>query len=34
LVLGTFTILSTIVFRELKADDGQAVSKQKALEIG
>jgi MFS family permease len=34
LVLGAFTILSTIVFRELKADDGQAVSKQKALEIG
>ncbi len=33
-VLGGFTILSTIVFRELKGDDGQAVSKQKALEIG
>ncbi len=34
LVLGGFTILSTIVFRELKGDDGQAISKQKALEIG
>jgi EmrB/QacA subfamily drug resistance transporter len=34
LVLGTMTILSTIVFRELKKDDGNAVSQQKEAHGG
>ncbi|MHB1206352.1 MAG: DHA2 family efflux MFS transporter permease subunit [Rhodospirillaceae bacterium] len=34
LVLGGFTILSTLVFRRLKADDGGAVSQQKVLHVG
>jgi EmrB/QacA subfamily drug resistance transporter len=33
-VLGGITILSTIVFRELKREDGQAVSQAKALHAG
>ncbi len=31
-VLGGFTILSTIVFRELKSDDGAATSRYRVLE--
>jgi hypothetical protein len=31
LVLGMFTILSTIIFRKLKSGDGQNVSQQKAV---
>ncbi len=31
LVLGAWTILSTIIFRELKSDDGNAVSQHKVL---
>jgi EmrB/QacA subfamily drug resistance transporter len=34
LVLGGFTILSTLIFRELKSDDGAAVSRQKDLHLG
>jgi EmrB/QacA subfamily drug resistance transporter len=34
LVLGGLTILSTIVFRELKSGDGDAISQQKALPTG
>jgi hypothetical protein len=34
LVLGGFTILSTIVFAELKSADGGTVSQPKALEVG
>jgi MFS family permease len=34
LVLGTLTILSTIVFRELKSSDGSAVSMQKVVRAG
>ncbi len=34
LVLGGNTILSTIVFRELKREDGQAVSQRKELHAG
>jgi EmrB/QacA subfamily drug resistance transporter len=34
LVLGGFTILSTLIFRRLKADDGGAVSQQKVLHVG
>jgi hypothetical protein len=30
-VLGALTVLSTIVFRELKSDDGEAVSQHKML---
>ncbi len=30
-VLGGLTVLSTIVFRELKSDDGEAVSQHKVL---
>jgi hypothetical protein len=30
LLLGGWTILSTIVFNELKPDDGQAISSHKA----
>ena len=31
LVLGGVTVLSTLVFRELKAEDGDAVSLHKAV---
>jgi hypothetical protein len=31
LVLGGMTVLSTIVFRELKSEDGDAVSQQKVI---
>ncbi len=31
-VLGGLTVLSTIVFRELKAEDGNVVSQQKAVQ--
>ncbi len=34
LVLGGFTIFSTLIFRELKNDDGASVSKQKDLHLG
>ena len=34
LVLGGFTILSTLIFRRLQADDGGAVSQQKVLHVG
>jgi EmrB/QacA subfamily drug resistance transporter len=34
LVLGALTVLSTIVFRELRAQDGVAVSKQKDIHAG
>jgi hypothetical protein len=30
-VLGALTVLSTIVFRELKSDDGAAVSQHKVM---
>jgi hypothetical protein len=30
-VLGVFTILSTVIFSELKGGDGQNVSQQKVL---
>jgi hypothetical protein len=33
-VLGAMTLLSTIVFRELKRGDGDAVSQRKVLHIG
>jgi EmrB/QacA subfamily drug resistance transporter len=33
-VLGAMTILSTIVFRELKRGDGEAVSQQKPVHVG
>jgi hypothetical protein len=31
LVLGVFTILSTVIFSKLKSDDGQNVSQQKIV---
>jgi EmrB/QacA subfamily drug resistance transporter len=34
LVLGGFTMLSTIIFRKLKSDDGSSVSQQKVAHIG
>jgi hypothetical protein len=30
-VLGMFTILSTVIFRKLRSGDGQNVSQQKAV---
>jgi hypothetical protein len=34
LVLGGFTILSTIIFRKLKSGDGDNVSQHKVLHAG
>jgi hypothetical protein len=31
LVLGVFTVLSTVIFGKLKSDDGQNVSQQKIV---
>ena len=31
LVLGVFTVLSTVIFRKLKSGDGQTVSQQKVV---
>ncbi|HTB63028.1 MAG TPA: DHA2 family efflux MFS transporter permease subunit [Opitutales bacterium] len=34
MVLGVFTILSTLIFRKLKSDDGAKVSQQKVMPVG
>jgi hypothetical protein len=34
LALGGFTIVSTIIFRKLKSDDGSNVSQQKVAHVG